>query len=111
MSIVPAVSTAMPAPPSSSLVSFCPSERSTTGGPAANTWLVPFTITDQCDRIARPAGPPAALPMTAHTTGTSPSNCTERSKPCTPGNVEWPRRWIEVTLPPEPSIRFTSGMR
>ena len=74
LSIVPAASTATGNPPSSSFVSFCPSERSTTGGPAAKTWRVPFTITDQCDRIARPAGPPAAVPSTALTTGTSPSS-------------------------------------
>ena len=90
---------------------FWPSERSTTGGPAANTWLVPFTITDQCERIARPAGPPAAVPSTALTTGTLPISSTERSKPCTPGKTAWPRRLMEVTLPPEPSIRLTSGMR
>ena len=33
-----------------------------------------FTITDQCERIARPAGPPAAVPSTALITGTSPSS-------------------------------------
>ena len=109
--MVPATSTATPRPPSSSLVIFWPSERSTTGGPAANTWLVPFTITDQCERIARPAGPPAAVPSTALTTGTLPSSSTERSKPCTPGKTAWPRRLMDVTLPPEPSIRLTSGMR
>ena len=81
------MSTATPAPPSAPLSIFWPSERSTTGGPAAKTWLVPFTITDQCERMARPAGPPAAVPITALTTGTSAISCTERSKPCTPGKT------------------------
>ena len=61
----PAWSTATDGPPSSSLVIFWPRERSTTGGPAAKTWLMPSTMTDQCERIARPAGPPAAVPSTA----------------------------------------------
>ena len=99
--MLPAMSTASAAPPRSSLAIFWPSERSTTGGPAANTWLVPVTITDQCERMARPAGPPAAVPSTALTTGTLPISSTERSKPCTPGNTAWPRRLMEVTLPPD----------
>ena len=52
----------------------------------------------------------AAVPSTALTTGTSPSNCTERSKPSTPGNTVNPRRLAEVTVPPAPSIRFTRGI-
>ncbi|MNL01817.1 hypothetical protein D3C87_1223020 [compost metagenome] len=88
-----------------------PNDRFTTGGPAAKIWLVARTITEKCESMARPAGPPAAVPSTAETTGTSPSSSTERSKPCTPGNTLWPRRFSEATLPPAPSIRLTSGMR
>ena len=62
LSIVPARSTAICGPPSSSLVIFWPNARSTTGGPAAKIWLVPLTMIDQCERMARPAGPPAACP-------------------------------------------------
>ncbi len=67
---MPAASTAIFDPPSSSRVTLSPMARSTMGGPAAKTWLCPLTITDQCARIARPAGPPAATPITALTTGT-----------------------------------------
>src|SRR3546814_6378636 len=92
----------------SSLVTFWPSERCTTAGPAAKIWLVLSTITDQCDRMARPAGPPAADPMTAETTGTWARSSTERSKMSTPGKTVWPRRFAEATEPPAPSIRLRS---
>ena len=83
------------------------------GGPAAKIWLDPFTMMVQWDSMARPDGPPAAVPITAETTGTMPSNSTERSKPScpAPGNVAWPRFSIDSTLPPTPSMRFTRGMR
>src|SRR5690625_4282615 len=51
--IVPAASTATLAPPSSSLSITWPSERSTTGGPAAKTWLESRTITERGAEIAR----------------------------------------------------------
>jgi hypothetical protein len=113
LSIVPAVSTATAEPPSASLVGESPNARATSGGPAANIWLVFLTITDQCARTALAAGPPAAVPITAHTTGTHDSRSTERSKPLMPepGNAVYPRCRIESTLPPAPSIRLMSGMR
>jgi len=39
---------------------------------------------DQWARIARIEGPPAVVPITADTTGTWPSNSTERSMPSWP---------------------------
>ena len=48
------------------------------------------------------AGPPAAVPMTAPTTGTSPSKSTQRSKPSCPypGTTLYPLRFVVLTLPP-----------
>ena len=49
-----------------------------------------FTITDQCDITARSAGPPAAIPSTALTTGTMPSN----SATFTPGSLVCPGKTV-----------------
>ena len=81
-----------------------PSARSTTGGPAAKIWLVPFTMTDQCASIARPDGPPAAVPITAQTTGTMPMKLDRALEAVLAGagkrRVAAARRWMS-TLPPD----------
>ena len=114
LSIVPAVSTAICAPPSSSLVTFLPNARSTTGGPAAKIWLVPFTMTDQCDRIARPDGPPAvgAHHRADHRHDAQQLDRALEAVLAVAGNdgvAAASRRSRRV--PPTPSIRLTSGMR
>ena len=48
----------------------------TTGGPATNNWLVPFTINEKCEVATRTAPNPATDPKHAATTGTSPISAT-----------------------------------
>ena len=69
-------------------------------------------MTDQCDRMARPAGPPAAVPITALTTGTLAEQLDRALEAVDAREDRYARAaWPEVTLPPAPSIRLTSGMR
>ena len=73
------------APPSSSLSGVSPMAAATTGGPATNSWLVPFTITAKCEATTRAAPSPATGPSAAATTGTRDRLATVSSNPGTNG--------------------------
>jgi hypothetical protein len=100
-------------PPSSSLVTTSPTPRSTTGGPATKSWLVPFTMSEKCEVTTRAAPSPATDPMQAPTTGTSERSATTVSHAGFAGTYV---RFISssvLTLPPPPvpSTRRMIGSR
>src|SRR5215472_10029670 len=99
-------------PPSSSLVTTSPTPRSTTGGPAMKSWLVPLTINEKCEATTRAAPSPATGPRQAPTTGTSDNSATTTSHEGFAGTyVRF--IWSSVlTLPPPPvpSTSLTIGI-
>src|SRR6185369_2246014 len=65
LSTAPLPCACMCEPPSCSLVTFSLTPRSTTGGPATKSWLVPLTINEKCEVTTRTAPNPATEPMQA----------------------------------------------
>jgi hypothetical protein len=113
LSITPLPRVWMNEPPSSSFSTRRPMPRSTTGGPATNTWLLPRTITEKWVATTRAAPSPATGPSAAPTTGTSLSSSTTRSQAGFAGTYEKPRVSSVRTEPPPPvpSTRRTMGSR